>query len=48
MLDRVREDDSYPTIFQKFGIGRSTVGDVKKNRDKILKFVSLTERGSGA
>lgn len=28
--------DGYP---RKFGIGRSTEGDIKKNKDKILKFV---------
>lgn len=46
MLDK---DDSYPVIARKFGIGRSTVGDIKKNKDKLLKFVSLTltERGPG-
>lgn len=38
---------SYPVISRKFGIGRSTVGDIKKNKDKLLKFVSPTERGPG-
>ncbi|CAH3998215.1 unnamed protein product [Pieris brassicae] len=34
-------------MLDKGGIGRSTVGDIKKNKDKLLKFVSLTECGSG-
>uniref|UniRef100_A0A1X7VWW7 HTH psq-type domain-containing protein n=1 Tax=Amphimedon queenslandica TaxID=400682 RepID=A0A1X7VWW7_AMPQE len=29
---------SYTVISEKFGIGHSTVGDIKKNRDKILQF----------
>lgn len=44
MIDK---GDSYLSIARKFDIGRSTVGDIKKNKDKILKFVSHTERGSG-
>ncbi len=35
MLDK---SVSYTVIAEKFGIGKSTVGDVKKNREKILKF----------
>jgi hypothetical protein len=29
---------SYSVITKKFGIGKSTVGDIKKNREKILQF----------
>ena len=35
MLDKAV---SYTIISEKFEIGRSTVGDIKKNRDKILKI----------
>ena len=35
MLDKAV---SYTIISEKFGIGHSTVGDIKKNRDKILQF----------
>lgn len=38
---------SYPVISRKFAIGRSTVGDIKKNKDKLLNFLSPTERGPG-
>lgn len=37
MLDK---SISYSVICEKYGIGRSTVGDVKKNRDKLTKFRS--------
>lgn len=47
IIEMLDKGDSYPIIARKFGIGRSTVGDIKKNKDKILKFVSLTERGPG-
>ena len=29
---------SYTIICEKFGIGRSTVSDIKSNREKLLKF----------
>ncbi|CAB3222547.1 unnamed protein product [Arctia plantaginis] len=47
IIEMLDKGDSYPVIARKFGIGRSTVGDIKKNKDKLLKFVSLTERGPG-
>ena len=31
---------SYSVICEKYGIGKSTVGDIKKNRQKILQFRS--------
>ena len=31
---------SYTVIAEKFGIGRSTVGDIKNNKKKILQFKS--------
>ncbi|KAG8223070.1 hypothetical protein J437_LFUL002018 [Ladona fulva] len=37
---------SYNAISKTFGIGKSTVGDIKKNKDSIMKFVSTTESGS--
>lgn len=35
MLDK---SASYTVIAERFGIGKSTVGDIKKNREKILKL----------
>ena len=37
MLDK---SVSYSTICEKYGIGRSTVGDIRKSRDKLTKFRS--------
>lgn len=47
IIELLDKGDSYPVNARKFGLGRSTVGDIKKNKDKLLKFVSLTERGPG-
>lgn len=38
MLDK---SVSYSVICEKYGIGRSTVGDIKKNRDKFTEFQSV-------
>lgn len=48
VVDMINKGDSYTIIARKFGVGRSTIGDIKKNKDKILKFISQTERGPGA
>ncbi|KAG8239696.1 hypothetical protein J437_LFUL019060 [Ladona fulva] len=37
---------SYDAISKTFDIGKSTIGDIKKNKDSIMKFVSTTESGS--
>ena len=38
---------SYTIICEKFGIGRSTISDIKSNRDKLLKFnMELKEMGT--
>ena len=38
---------SYTIICEKFGIGRSTVSDIKSNREKLLKFnMELKEMGT--
>ena len=34
---------SYTVICERFGIGKSTVGDIKKNKEKIISF----ENGHG-
>lgn len=39
---------SFPVIDRKFGIGSVSVGDIKKNKNFIFKFVTRTERGPGA
>ena len=38
ILKLLKKSVSYSIICDKFGIGRSTVGDIKKNREKILQF----------
>ena len=38
VIEMLDKSTSYTVITEKFGTGRSTVGDIKKNREKILKF----------
>ena len=40
IVDMLDKSISYTVIAEKFGIGKSTVGDIKKNREKFLKFKS--------
>ncbi len=38
VLDMLDKSVSYTIIMESFGIGKCTVGDIKKNREKIMKF----------
>ena len=38
IIQLLEKGTSYTVISEKYGIGRSTVGDIRKNKDKILKF----------
>ncbi|KAG8235294.1 hypothetical protein J437_LFUL014932 [Ladona fulva] len=46
IIKLINNGHSYDAISKRFGIGKSTVGDIKKNKDSIMKFVSTTESGS--
>ncbi|CAB3232084.1 unnamed protein product [Arctia plantaginis] len=45
IIEMLDKGDSYPVIARKFGIGRSTVGDIKKNKDKLLNPAFNRSRG---
>lgn len=47
IIKLIENGQNYGIIAEKYGIGKSTVGDIKKNKDKIIKFVTTTERGPG-
>ncbi|KAF0712292.1 jerky protein-like, partial [Aphis craccivora] len=47
IIKLIENGQNYGIIAEKYGIGKSTVGDIKKNKEKIMKFVSTTERGPG-
>ena len=38
VLKLIDSSTSYTVICEKFGIGRSTVSDIKRNRTKLLAF----------
>ena len=40
IVDMLDKFISYTVIAEKFGIGKSKVGDIKKNREKFLKVKS--------
>ena len=40
IFDMLDKSVSYGVICEKYGIGRSTVGDIRKNRDKLTKPIS--------
>ena len=40
ILELLDKSVSYTIIAEKFRIGKSTVGDIKKNREKVLKIKS--------
>ncbi|XP_060847818.1 jerky protein homolog [Rhopalosiphum padi] len=43
----INKGTSYSVISRQFGIGVSTISDIKKIKEKLEKFVSETENGPG-
>ena len=44
ILKLIDKDVSYSIIMDKYGIGRSTVSDIEKNKDSIMAFNRLYAR----
>ncbi|CAI6358933.1 unnamed protein product [Macrosiphum euphorbiae] len=47
VIKLINKGTSYSAISRQFGIGVSTISDIKKNKEKLEKFVSKTENGPG-
>jgi len=47
IIKLIENGQNYGMITEKYRIGKSIVGDIKKNKKKIMKFVSTTERSPG-
>ncbi|KAG5861026.1 hypothetical protein JTB14_032400 [Gonioctena quinquepunctata] len=47
ILDRLNRNETFSSLASEYGVGRSTIYDVKKNHEKIKKFVSTTDCGPG-
>ncbi|XP_050524168.1 jerky protein homolog-like [Daktulosphaira vitifoliae] len=45
VIKLINKGTSYSTILRQFGIGVSTISDIKKKKEKIEKFVIETENG---
>ena len=43
ILDRLKKGQSQENIASEFGVGRSTVGDIKKSEGKLRLFASSME-----
>lgn len=43
IIKLIKNSQNYGMIVEKYGIGKSTVGGIKKYKEKIMKFVSTTE-----
>lgn len=39
--------EGFATLAQKYGVGKSTISDIKKNKFKLLEFASSTDSGVG-
>lgn len=47
ILDRLNRNETFSSLASEYGVGRSTIYDIKKNHEKIKKFVSTTDCGPG-
>ncbi|KAJ8946350.1 hypothetical protein NQ318_004240 [Aromia moschata] len=47
ILDRLNRNEFFSSFASEYGIGRSTIYDIKKNHEKIKNFVSTTDCGPG-
>jgi len=41
IIKLIENGQKYGMIAEKYWIGKSTVGDIKKNKEKIMKFVII-------
>ncbi|KAJ8928597.1 hypothetical protein NQ314_018803 [Rhamnusium bicolor] len=48
ILKLIESGESFANIASKYGVGKSTVGDIKKNTTKILEYVSSGDKGVGS
>ncbi|CAG5054268.1 unnamed protein product [Parnassius apollo] len=48
ILDRLNRNESFSSLASEYGVGRSTIYDIKKKKhEKIKQFVSTTDCGPG-
>lgn len=47
ILDRIDKGGSIRNISDTFGVPKSTISDIKKNRNKIRSFVAKAYHGPG-
>lgn len=47
MLDSLQDGVSGTSLSLKYGVGKSTITDLKKKEQKIRSFVAQTEKGPG-
>ena len=47
ILDRLNRNESLNGLAIEYGVGRSTIYDIRKNHENITNFVSITDCGPG-
>lgn len=47
ILDRLNRNESFSSLASEYGVGRSTIYGIQKNRESIQQFVSTTDCGPG-
>ncbi|CAH1981546.1 unnamed protein product [Acanthoscelides obtectus] len=47
ILDSLNGNETFSSLASEYGVGRSTIYDIKRNHEKIKKFVSTTDCGPG-
>ena len=43
ILDRLKSGETQGKVATEYGVGRSTIGDIKKTQDKLKSFASTME-----
>ena len=43
ILDRLKSGETQGKLTTEYGVGRSTIGDIKKTQDKLKSFASTLE-----
>ena len=43
ILDRLKSGTTQEKLAAEYGVGHSTIGDIKKNQDKLRSFTSMIE-----
>lgn len=46
-MEKAEINEISSKIFKQYGIGKATVSDIKRNKKRILEYISSTDKGPG-